>query len=193
MTDYELVSRAAAPLVDVIRNVKPDHLDAPTPCTDYDVRRLLNHLLFWGASLEGAARKEAVPPPAAAETEIDLVHDDWLAELEGRLDGIVGAWSQPAAWVGTTRMGGPMELPAPMVGGMVLGELVVHGWDVARSTGQVPSFDEELIVYVLDEVAQTAALGRHLGIYGPEVAVPQSAPTLDRVLGMTGRDPGWSA
>jgi uncharacterized protein (TIGR03086 family) len=82
-----------------------------------------------------------------------------------------------------------MELPAPMIGGMVLAEVVVHGWDLARATGQHPVWPGELLAAVLDEVAKTAAQGREMGVYGPEVKVPDDAPVLDRILGLTGRDP----
>ncbi|MFE3454140.1 TIGR03086 family metal-binding protein [Nonomuraea sp. NPDC059194] len=192
MPDIELTARAAAPLLEIIRNVKPNQLDARTPCAEFDVRALVNHLLFWGPSLEGAGRKESVPPPAAAESDIDLTGGDWAADLEASVGRVVAAWSTPAAWEGATHMGGPMELPASLVGGMVVGELVVHGWDVAQATGQRPVWDDGLMDYVYEEVAKGAEQGRQMGVYGPEVTVPASAPTLDRVLGLTGRDPAWT-
>ena len=192
MSDTQFPARAIVPFLAVLDDVRPDQLAAPTPCADYDVRRLLNHLLFWGPSLEGAARKESVPPPAAAETDVDLTGGDWRGAVRAQLDRTVTAWSEPAAWAGPTRMGGAMELPAVLVGGMVVGELVVHGWDLARATGQHPEWDEDLLAYVDEEVAKSAEQGRAMGVYGPEVAVPESAPTLDRLLGRSGRDPAWT-
>lgn len=67
MQPHSLVAVAAAPTIEIFRGIAPDQLDAPTPCSEYDVRGLINHLLFWGPSLEGAARKELVPPPAEGE------------------------------------------------------------------------------------------------------------------------------
>jgi uncharacterized protein (TIGR03086 family) len=86
-------------------------------------------------------------------------------------------------------MGGPTDLPAALVGGMVVAELVVHGWDLARATGRQPAWDDDLLAYLYDEVAKTAEQGREMGVYGPEVAVPASASLLDRTLALTGRDP----
>jgi uncharacterized protein (TIGR03086 family) len=189
MSNASFVAAAATVLEEILGNIKPDQLEAPTPCRDRDVRAMLNHLLFWGPSLEGAARKEAVPPPAEDEADVDLTAGDWAAALGAQLDRITEAWSAPSAWEGSTRMGGPMELPAPLIGGMVVGELVVHGWDLARATGQRPEWDGDLLEYLLGEVAATAEQGREMGVYGPAVAVPETAPTLDRVLGLTGRDP----
>ncbi|GAA3778744.1 TIGR03086 family metal-binding protein [Plantactinospora mayteni] len=192
MPDAQLVARAGAPLIEIIRDIKPDQLDNPTPCAEYDVRKLVNHLLFWGPSLEGAGRKETVPPPAGSETELDLTGGDWAAELTARVERVAGTWAEPAAWAGTTHMGGPTELPAALVGGMIVTELVVHGWDLAKATGQHPSWPDDLLGYVHDEVVKSAEQGRQMGVYGPEVPVPATAPTLDRILGVVGRDPGWS-
>ncbi|MEU7899823.1 TIGR03086 family metal-binding protein [Nonomuraea sp. NPDC049152] len=192
MSGDELMARAAAPLMEIIRDIKPDQLDARTPCAEYDVRKLVNHLLFWGPSLEAAGRGEMVPPPAQAESDVDLTGGDWAVALEGNVERVVAAWSRPAAWEGTTHMGGPTELPASLVGGMIIGELVVHGWDLAQATGRRPAWDDDLMAYVYEEVAKSAEQGRAMGIYGPEVPVGASAPALDRLLGLTGRDPSWT-
>jgi uncharacterized protein (TIGR03086 family) len=190
MQPHLLVAGAAAPTVEVVRGIAPDHLDAPTPCTEFDVRALINHLLCWGPSLVGAARKEGVAPPA--EGGQDLAGSDWAARLEAQTDEIVASWSDPGAWDGMTRMGSPTPMPAAMIGGMVLGELVVHGWDLARATRQHPRWSDEVLAFTYDTVHMTADQGRQMGVYGPEVPVPATAPPLDRILGLTGRDPSWT-
>ncbi|RZS31366.1 uncharacterized protein (TIGR03086 family) [Herbihabitans rhizosphaerae] len=191
MSDAQLVARAAAPMVEIINDIKPDQLGMRTPCAEYDVRKLVNHLLFWGPSLVGAAYKESVPPPAEAETDVDLTEGDWAAVLDAHVARLVEAWSRPSAWEGVTSMG-PMELPAPLIAGMVVGELVIHGWDLARATGQHPAWDEDVLEYLLEEVTRSAEQGRQMKVYGPEVIVPASSATVDRVLGLAGRDPSWA-
>lgn len=190
MSGDQLIGRAAAPVVEIVRNIKPDQLDAPTPCSEYDVRKLIHHMLFWGPSLEGAAGKQTVPPPAQAEADLDLTQGDWAADLVAQLERTAAAWSRPPAWHGSTHMGGPTELPAAMVGGMVLAELVVHGWDLGHATGQRPTWDNDVLDYVHREVENTAEMGREMGIYGPEVPVTADAQLLHRILGLTGRQPG---
>lgn len=187
-----LVAAAAAPMVATVRAITADQLDAPTPCREYDVRRLLSHLLYWGASLEGAATDTPVAPPAASEQEVAPPDGDWGGALEAQIDRIATAWSDPQAWEGMTRMGGPDPMPASLIGGMVLTELVVHGWDLARATGQQPEWDDALLDFVYEEVEKTAEQGREMGVYGPPVPVPDTAPVLDRALGLTGRDPSWA-
>jgi len=193
MPEHTLVARAAQPTVAIIRNIKADQFDAATPCSEYDVRKLINHLLFWGPSLEAAARKEQVAPPAAGERDVSVADRDAPGLLEAQLDRLVAAWGRPEAWEGATQLGSPTPLPAPMIGGMVLGEFVVHGWDLARATGQEAGWDDEVLQLVHREVAKTAEQGREMGVYGERVPVPDTASVLARTLGLTGRDPNWGA
>jgi uncharacterized protein (TIGR03086 family) len=190
---HTLVAAAAEPMRAVVRAIVPEQLGGPTPCQEYDVRGLLNHLLFWGPSLVGAATDARVRPPADSEEEVELTGGDWAAGIEAQLDQLAAAWGEPEAWEGTTRIVGPDPMPAPMIGGMVLTELVVHGWDLARAVGQRPQWDEPVVAFVYAQVAQTAELGREMRVYGPAVPVPDSAALLDRALGRTGRDPDWKA
>jgi uncharacterized protein (TIGR03086 family) len=179
MRETSLVGLAVPPTVAVVRGVKPDQFDDPTPCGDWTVRHLLDHLLEWGPALAAAGRKASTPVPGE---DIEAVYDD-----------LVTAWSEPSAWEGTTRVGGPQELPAAMIGGMVLAEVVVHGWDLARATGQDVDWDPGLLEVVHREIAATAEMGRQMGVYGPPVPVDESEPVLARALGLTGRDPHWMA
>lgn len=185
------LSNAAESMATIVRNISADQLPAPTPCADYDVRALVNHLLFWGPSLEAAGRKEIVPPPAATESDVDLTEGDWAATLTAQLDRTATTWSAPAAWEGATRFTGP-ESPATAIGGMIVIELCVHAWDLASATGQALVLDDDLLAFLHDEVTASAEMGRQYGVYGPEVAVPVDAATLDRILGLTGRDPAWA-
>ena len=177
MQEHELIAVATPPTLAVIRAVRSDQLTAPTPCSEYDVQGLIGHLVHWGPALARASRHSDGDAPPEAEAQI------------GQL---VAAWSVPGAWLGTTTMGGPHEMPARMIGAMAIGEVVVHGWDLARATGQTVAWDEGLLDFLYDEVARTAELGREMQAYGAEVPVPEDAPVLDRMLGLTGRDPHWA-
>jgi uncharacterized protein (TIGR03086 family) len=186
------LSNAADAMAAVAHTITDDQLDNKTPCTEYDVRALVNHLLFWGPSLAGAGRKEAVPQPAAAESDMDLAAGDWSGRLLALLEDIKSSWAPPSAWEGETSMGTPHMLPAPVMGDMIVGELAVHGWDLAVATGQQLELPADLLAYLQDTVFAGVEQGREMGMYGPEVAVPADAPTLDRILGLTGRDSAWA-
>jgi uncharacterized protein (TIGR03086 family) len=179
MRETSLIGLAVPPTVAVVRGVKPDQFDAPTPCREWTVRQLVDHLAEWAPALAAAGRKTD-PVPGTSD-------------LEAGYDDLVAAWSEPAAWQGTTRLGGPQELPAAMIGGMVLGEVVIHGWDLARATGQAVDWDAGLLDVVHREIAATAEMGREMGVYGRLVPVPESAAPLARALGLAGRDPDWTA
>jgi uncharacterized protein (TIGR03086 family) len=72
-------------------------------------------------------------------------------------------------------------------------ELVMHGWDVSRASGQEFEVDEESLAAVDGFFTVFGArIASGNGPYGPAVAVPDDASHLDRLLGATGRDPGWS-
>ena len=177
---------AAAPVRAVVAALSDDRWTLPTPCAEFTVRELAQHLLHWGPALAGAGRKIVVAPS-----------DDEPGDLRGallqQLDATTGAWSEPSAWAGVTSMGSPDPMPAELIGGMVLGEMVVHGWDLGVATGHPVAWDDEVLEFVLALVAPTAGWGRDIGVYGPEVPVPGDAPPLDRLLALTGRDPAWTA
>ncbi|MFG2039526.1 hypothetical protein [Dactylosporangium sp. NPDC048998] len=85
-----------------------------------------------------------------------------------------------------------VELPADLVGGMVLGEFVLHGWDLARALGVPVGWSDDVLRLLYAEIARSADQGRSMGVYGPEVPVPPDSPLLERALGLSGRDPHWT-
>jgi uncharacterized protein (TIGR03086 family) len=88
-----------------------------------------------------------------------------------------------------------VDLPGEEAGLVALDELVIHGWDVARASGQPYDCDPASLEAVHGFVAQFSGPGmeeQRAGLFGPVVDVPDDAPLLDRVIGLTGRDPGWS-
>lgn len=179
---------AAGTFTEILAGIPDDALGAPTPCEGYDVAGLLGHLVHRGPQLVGAAAKREVP--AGEDAPADPA--TWRATLVPLVDELAVAWSRPEAWEGTTRIAGPMEMPAPTVGGIVVAEMVVHGWDLARATGQEPSWPDALLDATLQDMSAMAPMGRQMGAFGPEVTVPDDAPVLDRLLGVVGRDPAWT-
>src|SRR6266581_4808384 len=90
---------------------------------------------------------------------------------------------------------GAADLPGEVAGLVALDEVVVHGWDVARATGQPYECDASSLEAVHAFVSQFSEPGQEAarsGLFGPVVEVPDEAPLLDRVIGLTGRDPAWS-
>ena len=120
--------------------------------------------------------------------------EDWRTRIPRDLGALVLAWRQPGAWDGMTRIAA-MDAPAAMVGLTVADELVVHGWDVARATGQPYACEPELLDAAQSFLVQFASPDAPAGpevAFGPSRPVPGDAPPLDRVVALAGRDPGWS-
>ncbi|WP_196442708.1 TIGR03086 family metal-binding protein [Planomonospora sp. ID67723] len=173
----EMLSRAADRTVNVVRGIRDDQLGLPTPCIEYDVRTLVGHLSWVALLFEALARKEPMPP-----------EDNEPDACESRVRGMVSAWSHQEAFEGESPT---MGLPMTVVFQMALGDLVFHGWDLARATGQDYEVDTETAEAMAVYAEQMAPMARQNGVFGDEVAVAADAPPFDRALGLSGRDPGW--
>jgi len=185
---------AAKQMAELIEGVPDELLGAPTPCLEYTLGDLVDHIRQLTIAFTAAAKKDtAAMMPGRAPGQAENLGDDWRTRIPRDLSALAEAWREPAAWTGMTMAGG-IDLPGELAGIITLDELVVHGWDVARTTGQDFDQDRESLEAVYGFVKQFSSAGAEArkGMFGPEVAVPDDAPLLDRLLGLTGRDPGWS-
>ncbi|WP_433136657.1 TIGR03086 family metal-binding protein [Actinomadura nitritigenes] len=174
----------------IVLETPEDRLDAPTPCSGWDVRALVNHLILWNGRGETAARREPVTGPG--EDHDFTAEPGWAERFAEQARRTAGAWSDPAAWEGKTSLTGAKEgMPASFIAGIVLGECVVHGWDLAVATGREPGLPPEVVEAAWEQLVPTAEFSRKYGAFGPEVEVPEDAPLLERLLGLAGRDPYW--
>jgi uncharacterized protein (TIGR03086 family) len=196
MLDLGPATREVARLLD---GVTDDRLTGPTPCPSYDVAALLDHLMGLSLAFTWAARKTTAAEGGSTETAPGLatgehLDPDWRAVLPRRLEELAEAWRDPGAWEGMTEAGG-LTMPGEVMGAVALDEVVLHGWDLARSTGQDYTCDPASTAAVLAFTSMTAqpehAAGRE-GLFGPVVEVPADAPDLHRALGFAGRDPSWT-
>lgn len=189
MTDFVDLAPAARAVAALLPAVSEDQLGAPTPCPDMTVERLLGHLFGLAEAFRAAAGKALDPgPPPASPPPLP---PDWRSALPERLDALVAAWRDPDARAGMTAVGG-VELPGAVAAVVALDELVLHGWDLARATGQPYSVDGASAAACLGWVREMARPEGVPGLFGPPVPVPPDAPVLDRLLGVSGRDPRWS-
>jgi uncharacterized protein (TIGR03086 family) len=184
----DLTSGAMAALLDVVRGVQQAQLAAPTPCDGYDVRSVLNHVMGVFTIAEAAGRKAS--QVSWSTFTVDRMSDGWKATFTALAEATLQAWTAPPAWQGSTALLG-QSCPAATAGRRLLGELVVHGWDLARATGQPFWPDGHAVREVHGYLRDTLATERSPTAWGPPVFVPASAPPLDRLLGLSGRHPDW--
>jgi len=170
-----------------VANVDASQFGGPTPCTEWDVRTLLNHLILWTShSLEARAHGESVGQ--------DLMDRDFAADpgfaaaYRAQLDRALTAWSDPATWEGSLDvMGSPT--PAADVAALNIAEMVLHGWDLATATGQAYTVSGPAAAAALRAVEANADLFRQYKGFADPVEVPPAASVLDRVLALSGRAP----
>ncbi|MGW0121608.1 TIGR03086 family metal-binding protein [Streptomyces sp. NPDC003327] len=171
----------------MIDSTEDTSLGAPTPCAEYDVRDLLNHLFAVVVNFQALAAKQ---PADFSDTPDRLADPAWRERFADETRKLVAAWSAPGADEGTT---GAMELPARTVGAMVLLDLTVHAWDLARATGRPFEPDPAVVAGLLEEVERMAPMARSMKVFGEVVETPADATAFERLLTTTGRDPrAWT-
>jgi uncharacterized protein (TIGR03086 family) len=193
-TDLIDLRPAARQLAAIVRGVTDEQLAAPTPCPDYTVGDLLDHIGGLAKAFTWAATKESLAMPDQSPSgDASKLGDDWRARIPADVEALAEAWQHPAAWTGMTKAG-PIEMPGEIGGLVALDEIVIHGWDVAAATGQPFDVDRAALEACHGFAAMFSGPGteeQRAGGFGPELAVPANAPLLDRVLGMLGRDARW--
>ncbi|WP_206053667.1 TIGR03086 family metal-binding protein [Nocardioides iriomotensis] len=190
---------ATATLARVVTGVRDDQLAGPTPCPDWTVADLVDHIAGLTLAFTAAATKTDLPGGAGPRANGSDLPDGWRERIGADLAVLAEAWAKQDAYEGTT-MAGPVEMPGDAAGLVALDEVVVHGWDLARATGQPYDADLAAVEAVTRFVASfeppdggTPDADTGGGLFGPPVAVPAHAHPVDRLAGLTGRDPGWRA
>lgn len=184
---------AADAVLRLLDGVADGRLGEPTPCPDYAVRELLGHLVGLATTFRDAGLKRlGATTDTAPDSALPVLDPDWRTALPDRLAELGEVWAGSEAWEGTTRAGG-VTLPAAVAGQVALNELIVHGWDLARATGQPYDPPEAGLRVSYAFLAATGDDDPMRGtIFGPAVPVAGDAPLLERVVGLSGRDPDWS-
>ena len=189
MAVHEHVHHLVSTLRPVVRGVPEEALDNPTPCSGWTVRDLANHLLGTSEAMRRIGVGDELDPDDPWGTAGDHMNEQWREELVARLEGLAGAWDTAAAFEGEA-MGG--QMPKQMVGQMAFAEVLLHGWDLARATGQTVVPDEGVVAAAAEVMAQIGEMGRQQGAFGTLVELPEGRDPLDQVLAQGGRDPGWT-
>ncbi len=194
MSDTYDLRPAGQRMVDLLHGLSDERLAVTTPCGGISVGDLVDHISAASTAFTQAARKErgaatGPPPPPDARR----LPPDWKSDICERVETMSRAWESPDAWEGVTPAGG-RDLPGAVVGRVALDELVVHAWDIARATGARYLPDDASVAGAMEFVSGIRASegdGAQEGLFGAVVPVSGDAPPLDRLLGVTGRDPNW--
>lgn len=174
----------------IVEGVKPDRLGDPTPCRDYDVATLVDHLV--GAGWRAAALGRGEPPTGDEFPHVAL--EDAPGQLRQAQGEAQGAWADDTRLAATVTMPWGETYTGATLVDMYLAELAAHAWDLAAATDQRERLDADLAP---DALAGARAMlkpeYRDLmgqgNPYGAEVAPPADATDWDRFAAYMGRDP----
>ncbi|MFC4054267.1 TIGR03086 family metal-binding protein [Actinomadura syzygii] len=175
------LKECAAEAARVAHAVPRERLDDPTPCAQFDLRELVNHLvLYTSHGLEHRALRTEIPDELNSR---DFTADAaWPQEYAAQLDRAVAAWADPAVWEGDIN-----GTPAADVAAMMIMELALHGWDVATTVGEEYRLSPETGEFVLGIVEKYADMYRQYDGFADPAPVPDGASAFARAIAASGR------
>ncbi|WP_329108656.1 TIGR03086 family metal-binding protein [Micromonospora sp. NBC_01699] len=186
----ETYRRSLGEFTDRVAEVGFDQWALPTPCGDWDVRTLVNHVVVedrWTVPMLAGARIEQV----GDEFEGDLLGADPAGAARDAAAAAVRAAGEPGALDRTVFLSFG-DTPAREYLQQLLAEHLVHGWDLAVAIGVDPKLDAEAVRGCARWFAEQVGTYRQGGLVASAVHVPENAGEQDRLMAAFGRDPDWA-
>jgi uncharacterized protein (TIGR03086 family) len=174
--------------------VRPDQWSNPSPCEKWSAVDVVDHIVSMHGYMLRPLNRELSPAPRA--------QDDPLAAVKSARADVERVLADPAlAGIECDTPNGRMTV-AQQIDEVVSDDLPMHGWDLAKATGQDDTIDPEdvermwvkttaLPAELMEKYRTAGAFGPGIEVFGAEVNVPADAPLQDRLLGLIGRDPDW--
>jgi uncharacterized protein (TIGR03086 family) len=185
----ELHGRAVEAFRSLVQQVSPEGWSAATPCAEWDVRALVNHVageeLWTVPLLEGRTIAEV-----GERFDGDVLGGSPTDAVDGAAKAAVAAFDEPGAAERTVHLSFG-DTPAAEYGMQLVADHVVHGWDLAVATGADPHVDPELVTALTAWFAEREDLYRSAGAVSDRPTVP-TRNAQEELLVAFGRDPSWS-
>lgn len=187
----EALEQAFASTRSILGNVKPDQLDQSTPCASWNVRALINHIV--GGSHWFAISTENGASPEVDTTEnTDWAGGDFVAAYDEGSKRSIAAFAAAGAQEKMIKL--PFgTFPGAAFMALATTDTFIHGWDLAKATGQDANLNAQLAEQLL--VGAKAAIPDQFrgpdGVapFGPELKAPESASAADKLAAFLGRQP----
>jgi len=183
--DQTELEKAGSDFVARIDRVGDGQWAQPTPCADWDVRALVNHVvseLLWVAPLiEGKTIEEV-----GDKYDGDVLGDDPKAACHAALSAAVAAAGQPGAAERIVHLSFG-DTPAGEYVTQIASDVTIHTWDLARGADQDDALDADLVDQVFAYFTAVADQWRAAGAFGPPVETAADADTQTKLLAITGR------
>ncbi|GAA0942536.1 TIGR03086 family metal-binding protein [Kribbella koreensis] len=175
-----------------VAGVRPEQWANRSPCEKWSARDVVDHVVVMhGVMLRPVGR--------ALDSE-PSVQDDPLAAFRAARTAVEAVLDDPALAAQECETPAGRMTAADQIDQVVSDDLVLHGWDLARATGQDETMDpvdverlwasnSAIPPEVIEQYRTPGAFGPGIEVFGPEIAVPEDAPLQDRLLGYIGRQP----
>lgn len=184
------LAAACAAVQRVVSGVRAEQWDAPTPCTEWNVREVVNHVVMGSRLVASVLRGDVTEPPRNLDpTAEDALGTDPAESYRDASADLIAEFREPGALDRT------IPIPAGTVPGVVAVQIrivddLVHGWDVARATGQPTGYPDEVVARALTFSEENlSGLGSEGGPFAPSRTIAGDAPPIDRLVALLGRDP----
>lgn len=170
----------------IVHNVKRGELEASTPCDEWDVKELINHITA-GVKATGAAARDEDPDPKTFSK--DHVGNNPVTAYAAERKQTVAALEETEDVLEQTFRTPFGESPAPAWLSIMGTDQLVHAWDLAKATGQDTTMPADLVEAAWATVDGKITDEQRGDFFKPAVAVPDGAPTQDKLLAYSGRNP----
>jgi len=184
MDDQQMIERhhqACDGFSKVVQSVDPARWGAQSPCTEWDARGVLEHVIGFHEML--------LLRPLGIRTE--RPKDDPVARWQLTADALHEAIERPGVLDEKTE--GPMGETTPRsLLGALTSDVLIHSWDLAKAAGIDPALDTQLCEEALTLAEKNADAFKKSNMFGTPIPVAADAPVCDRLLGFFGRDPNWT-
>ncbi|WP_200303104.1 TIGR03086 family metal-binding protein [Streptomyces adelaidensis] len=171
-----------------VHAVRGDQWDAGTPCAEWSVRDLVNHLVSEQLWVPSLVRDACMIEEVGDTFEGDLLGTDPAASWDTAAHSAREAFAGPGALERTVHLSYG-DTPATAYCAQMVADLVVHAWDLSRAIGADERLPQELVSFAADEVAPYAEELEKSGLFGAPVEPPAGADAQTRLLCLLGRRP----
>ena len=188
MTDItELFNKSLDEFDKRVRQVADDQWELPTPCSEWNVRDLVNHIVYedkWARPLFEGKKVEEV----GNAFEGDLLGDDPVAAWDSASEEARASANDPGAMERTVHLSFG-DFPGSEYAGQLYSDHLIHAWDLARAIGADEKLDNELVEECFARNKPLEEVLKASGAYGERIAPPADADTQTKLLAIMGREP----
>jgi uncharacterized protein (TIGR03086 family) len=187
---YDSLAAATRSTRTVVSGIDAAQLGLPTPCSEWDVRQVLSHVVGTLSLCRGLLTSTApdVPMMPGALPAADVLGQDPLAAYDSGVERLLATAAQPGMLEGmrSTPIG---EMPVAALAGFTVLDIAVHGWDLGKATEQPLLLDDALATHVLAFARSAVTPDTRAPRIGPELPVAAGASSTDQLVAFLGRQP----